>query len=152
MFLETSSCIPVCRWLQASYGIPPGCVTEGTLELGHQHIKKGQDRFSRYAGFSLNRPLGWFSLYILMSVCCPSPPQPLHSKIMNNLNFLLNLYSRNVKTRQLPFVMGWCGRGHFCSRLFNLFTIVNLKMVRIVQLRLETLYEVDQSPVCRIFF
>ena len=86
MFLKTCSCclahscIPVCRWLQANYGIPPGCVTEGTLDLGHQHIKKGQDRFSRYARLSLNRPLSWFIIEILTSVVrciAPNPIPPL---------------------------------------------------------------------------
>ena len=29
------------------FKIPPGCLTEGTLEMGHQNVKKSQRDFSR---------------------------------------------------------------------------------------------------------
>ena len=59
------------EWIQTEYGIPPGCATESTLELGHQHVKRNQTRFSRLCSYIAENHdilvhLGWLSDPLLL--------------------------------------------------------------------------------------
>ena len=39
--------ITSCRWVQTTYGIPPGRLTEGTIENGHKTVKLIKNNFAR---------------------------------------------------------------------------------------------------------